>query len=577
MLLDLLIGLLVFSGLALGPAWPVAARLALAPAERLVVSLVLSLLGNFVFAWAVYVFALPLGTLWALPAFAVAGLALGLRTLAATLRDADARGLLTAQAIVTLSCVGWLALIVSYGGGAWIGDWYGHLQRTWFFLERWPTDTLFNGFDPVPSRPPFANILNGALLTLTTRNFAHYQLASTLLGSLAFLPAGLLARRFSSSGSPDRGRKAVAILAVLFLVNPLWVQNATYPWTKLLAACFVLAALYFFLRAHDSGAPVSAGPLFATSLACGILTHYSAGPYAVALALAWLAFGLPRRQDAAWWRATALAAGAGTLVLVLWFGWALAVYGGRHTFLSNTTVAGHAPTAVAQLHIIALNLRDTLVPHFLRTTDPDVFVQSSAWGWWRDWFFQLYQANLFFAFGSVAWLAILVAVVRRWRDTPASWCTFWAAFAAVTSVLGVAAVSTREPWGLAHICLQPLVLIGLAFLAAGWDSLGAWWRGALAAGATVDLVAGIILQAGAQSTALDRWLAPQRSAVDSLLTPSNFAQVNLRAKLDNHWVFLGDNFSPYAALVVLGLTGLLVLALFRASRAKNSLQNPAQS
>lgn len=567
MLLDLSIGLLVFSGLALGPAWPVAARLALAPAERLVASVVLSLLGNFVFAWAVYVFALPLATLWALPVLAVAGFAFRWGALAATLRDADARGLLAAQAIVTLSGVGWLALILSYGGGAWVGDWYGHLQRTWLFLERWPRDTVFNGFDPVTSRPPLANILNGVLLTLTTRNFAHYQLASTLLGSLAFLPAGLLARRFSARELPERGGGAVAVLAVLFLVNPLWVQNATYPWTKLLAACFVLAALYFFLRAHDTDAPASAGPLFATSLACGILTHYSAGPYAVVFAVAWLVFGWPRRREAGWRRSTGFATAAGALVLALWFGWAVAVYGWQNTFLSNTTVTDLAPTALGQLHVVVLNLRDTLMPLFLRANDLSDFAQRNPWGWWRDFFFQLYQSNLFFAFGSTAWIVLLTTLARVWQNTACRARIFWAALVAGIVVLGVGVHGARSTWGLAHICLQPLVLIGLAFLAARWDSLAIGWRRTLIAGATLDFSAGIALQAGAQSGLLDRWFAPERPVVDSLLTYSEFAQVNLRAKLANHWVFLGDNLSPHVALVVLALAILLGLALFRSRRA----------
>jgi 4-amino-4-deoxy-L-arabinose transferase-like glycosyltransferase len=39
--------------------------------------------------------------------------------------------------------------------------------------------------------------------------------------------------------------------AVVLMLNPLFLQNATYPWTKLQAAFFILSGLYFFLRVRD--------------------------------------------------------------------------------------------------------------------------------------------------------------------------------------------------------------------------------------------------------------------------------------------------------------------------------------
>src|SRR5439155_16215574 len=156
------------------------------------------------------------------------------------------------------------------------------------------------------------------------------------------LPAALLARRWA-------GSRAIARLAVFFMLSPLFVQNATYAWTKLPAAFFVLAALYFFLRAHDADPPRAAPALCATGLAAGVLTHYSVAPWALVLAGAWLAAGWTRRRDAAWWRTLAGALIAAALVLAPWFGWAIATYGARQTFFSNTAVSDQAPTAAAQL------------------------------------------------------------------------------------------------------------------------------------------------------------------------------------------------------------------------------------
>ena len=564
MLLDLLAGLLIFPVVALGLAWPLAARLTLAPAEKLGASVALSLLGTFLFAWMVYVCALPVAVLRALPLLAAAGLVAGRRSLGAALGDTEARALLATQLIVTAWCVGWLALVASYSGGAWTGDWFGHWDRARFFLERWPRDKLFDGFDPITSRPPLANVVIGALLGLTRTSFAVYQLLTALFGSLAFFPAALLAQRFRPR--PCSGGHAVAVLAVLFMLNPLFVQNATFAWTKLPAAFFVLTALYFFLRAHDSDAPPAAGVLCAASLAAGLLAHYSAGPYAVLLALAWLALGWPRRRDQAWRHTTALAALAGGLVLATWFGWSLAVFGARHTLLSNTTVTDQAPTAGAQLIVVALNLRDTLVPHFLRGADFGAFRQSSPWGWWRDWFFQLYQVNFFFAFGSLGWAAILAGLVRTWRGAAARSRGFWAFFISGATVLGVAVHGARDSAGLVHICLQPLVLLGLAFLASRWTTLSFAWQRALVAGLTVDFFLGIALQFAVESYALDHWVNPGRPAGATYLSYSPFAMMNLRAKLQNQWVFLGDVFSPHAALVVVALAALLGLALARAVR-----------
>lgn len=553
MLLDLLYSLLVFLCVAGGLAWPLAARLDLAPAEKLAASATLSVLGAFLFGWIVYVFTLPAALLGTLPVLGAVGFVIGWRTLAAVLRDAEGRSLLAAQMIVTAWCVGWLALVASYSGGAWVGDWYGHLQRTWFFLERWPREIRFNGFDPLTSRPPLANVVNGALLVTIGRNFRHYQLASTLLGSLAFLPAALLARRWG-------GPRAIALAAVAFLVSPLFVQNAAFPWTKLPAAFFTLVALYFFLRAHDPAAPVGAGLLFAGGLAAGLLTHYSAGPYALVLAAAWLVLGFPHRHEIRWWRTTALAVLIGTLVLATWFGWALTVYGAHQTLLSHPTATDHAPTAGAQGVIFARNLRDTLVPHFLRGADFSDFVQASRAGWWRDWFFQLYQANFLPAFGSVAWAAILATLAADRRSAPARPRIFWATFVTGSLLLGIAAHATHDPFGLVQICLQPLVLLGLAYLAARWPALAPAWQRTVIAGAVFDLTCGIALSFAMQSGAFDP-PGPVRPGMYSI-----FAHENLVAKQDNHWVFLADQASSAHTLVAIALSACLLLAVVRARR-----------
>ncbi len=558
MIADTFGSVLLYLVVVFGLAWPWAARLAWPGPEKLLASTALSLLGVFAFGWAIYVGALPKVVFWGLPIVAVAGLGFSRRALRETWRNPEVRELVGAQLIVTLWCVGWLALVVSYSGGGWTGDWFGHWQRTMFFLEHGPRDVLFNGFDPLTSRPPLANIVTGALMAVTKIDFAHYQLATTVLGTLAFLPAALLARHFG-------GRKSTPLLAVLFMLSPLFVQNATFAWTKLLAAFFTLAAVHYFFRAGEADSR-SAGLWCAATLAAALLTHYSAGPYAVIIAIGWLVRGWARRGETGWWRETATAAATGALVLVTWFGWALATYGARGTFLTNTSVTETAPSAGAQLLVSALNLRDTIIPHFLRAADSGIIAQSSPWGQCRDWFFQLYQHNLFFACGSVAWLVILVVLGRAGWETSAGKRFGWIVALSATVLLGVGVHGARDTWGLTHICLQPLVLAGFALLAAWWDALGRGWRRLIIVGAAIDFVFGIALQFGVQSFLIDQWLAPGRTSAETLASYAPAALMNLRAKLQNKWAFFGDAFAAQELAILTFLALLFALALYRTKR-----------
>ncbi|HEX2862213.1 MAG TPA: hypothetical protein VHN79_11260 [Lacunisphaera sp.] len=566
MSLEIISLLLLFPVIAAGPAWPLVARLNLEPAERLTVSVVLSLLGAYLLAWLIYLLTLPVATLWVLPALGLAGFALRRRALVETVRQPAVRTLLFAQGLLALWCLGWLALVPSYSGGMWMGDWFGHWQRTVFFLGQQHENVLFNGFDPLTSRPPLVNVLVGAFLRDRPPLFASYQVIMTLLGCLAFLPAALLASRWG-------GRRAVPLLAVLLMLNPLFVQNATYAWTKLPAAFFLLAALYFFLRARGTDAPPSAGLLFAVSLALGILAHYSAGPYAVLLAAGWLGLRPGPRDLTPWLRFTAGTALAGVLVLATWFGWTLAAFGVDGTFLTNTTITDRAVTPGAQVATMLLNVRDTLVPHFLRPVDFTLLAQTSVSGWWRDWCFQLYQLNLFFAFGCLAWLVILRELLRAGLTATREARRFWVPFVPAVVILGIIVHSGRDTWGLVHICLQPLILLGIAFLAARWPSLGPAWRRVLLAGAVIDLLAGIFLHFAVQRGLIDRWLAPPDSsgltAVYSL-----HAQYNLQAKLTHQWVFAGDLFASFVPGVLAGLTFLLVAALVLAARGASASPAP---
>jgi hypothetical protein len=564
MFLDLARSLLLFLLIAFGIGWLPAARFPFAPAEKIVAATALSLLGTFLIAWLIYVAALPAIAWWVLPALGASGLAVRWRELAETWRDADGRAVIIGQLIISIWCVGWLGTIASYSGGGWTSDWYEHWQRTSFFLEHRPLGEKFIGVYSLPARPPLANVVTGALLAVTRLDFAHYQLFSTLLASVAFLPAALLARRFG------RGTGTITSCAVALMVSPLFIENATFAWTKLPAAFFALVALYFFLRAQEPGAPLAAALLSAASLAAGLLAHYSVGPYAVMLAAGWLWLGWRRIDSTDWLRATVGAILVAAVVLATWFAWSLQVYGARETFLSNSSVTASAAHQGTQLGKIAGNLRDTLVPHFLRPLDQSLIDQQSPWGRWRDWFFQSYQLNLLLACGSAAWLVILRELLRTGRRAAPRVRWFWIGFGAGVVLLGVATHGARDEWGLAHICLQAFVLLALAFLAARWSELGRGWRIAVVAGATLDFLGGIALQFGVQSYALDRWFAPGRPPEITLRSYTESAFMNLAAKIKHKLVFFSDALAVPPGWLAIGLVILLLVAVRRATREPSS-------
>jgi hypothetical protein len=566
---DLLFCLLLFPVVTFGLAWPLASRLALDPGEKLCATAMLSLLGAYLLAFASYHLGLPPRACWGLPALAAAGLIAQRRELARVLRDPEVRALLGGQVIVAVWCLGWLSFVVSYSGDGWTGDWLEHWQRTRFFVEHQPLDTKFIAFYPLPARPPLANLVTGAMLGPTGVTFPAYQLVTTLLNCLAFLPAGLLVRRFHLAVAGTQGestRVAIGIFTLLVMLNPSFVENSTFAWTKLITAFFVLNGLYFFLRANDPSPAPAAAFLCPVGLAAAVLTHYSAGPYVVLLAAAWFGVNHHRWQDPSFWRITAGQCLIGGAVLATWFGWSFATYGLGATLFANTGIAAPGPPAASQLLRIALNLRDTLLPHFLHTVDPELIAQASPWGYWRDWFFQLYQLNLLFIFGSVAWLVILRELLRAWPLAPSRNRWFWTIFLGGVIVLGVAVVGGRNPWGFASICLQALMVLGLAYIAARWDSLGRGWQLALMAGTSFDFLAGIALQFGVQSYAFDHWFTPERTPVETAASYTFYARMNLSGKLHAQLDFFGDVVRAPGGLVFALMVAILTLAVARAAR-----------
>jgi 4-amino-4-deoxy-L-arabinose transferase-like glycosyltransferase len=568
MIVDTLACLLLVLGVAFGLSRPVVDRLDLTPAEGIVAGAALSLIGAWLVAWTVFTSGCPLSAYGLIPVLAASGLVLGRRGIGRIAADPAARDLAAGQLLVTAWCVAWLSFIRNHSGGAWLGDWVEHWQRAHFFLREWPADQPFFDIYQMPARPPLANVLTAVFMHLTRADYAHYQVIMAALCSLAYLPVGLLAARFG-------GPRAARLAAVVLLVNPLFIQNATYPWTKLPAVFFVLAGLYFFLRVRDRDAGLrTAAVLCAICLGGAVVTHYSAGPYVVVIAAAWVAIGRRTRWAGGFAGLTKLAAAAGACVLLPWFLWSGARYGWHATFLSNSSVSMMEKAPGNPALVMILNLRDSLIPPQVRGFTGTLFTQSSRWGSLRDQLFIVYQLNPLLALGCVGSVAVVAQGFRAAKAASRRELGFWICALSGIVVLSFASYGDRDHYGTGHICLQSVVLLGLAFLASRWDRMGAWWKRALIAGWAVDFCLGIALQFAVEDFAIDRWVDPTLSLPAISRTYGVVSQENLREKIIAQLSYFADILPTPPALVLALMGAILCMALLRARPMPGESRQP---
>jgi hypothetical protein len=563
----ILSGFLLFLGLVfgLGLPWVVTSRFE--AAEKLALGAGAGLAQIYGFAWIVYLTGLSNVAFLALPLLAAIAIGARLRALVGFFLNPEVRGLGGRQLLFMVWCLGWLALVRSYGGGEWVADWYEHYERVRFFLDRQPLNTMFLDGYNLPARPPLANLVVGAGMALCGTDFAHFQLFNTLFSALVILPGALLARHFA------RGRSGVdGVLLLMFMLSPLVVQNATFAWTKLPAAFFVLLAVAFYVRglteAGSTRRTISIG-----ALSAALLTHYSAGPYAVTLAVAQGGLAWLRRREKLMWRELALQTGMVAALLATWLAWSVAHYGVHATFLSSTSTPGDTGFSLAGwLDRRAWNAYVTFVPHPLRPADYRFIAQTSALGFVRDYFFNIFQTTLPGAFGA-AGLVLLAwcALNHRQPVECRAERQFWRWFFASAITLGIAAAYWTDRWGVVHICLLTVVIIGLAWLAARFGDVPAFvrrlWAGALLA----DAVLGIALQFYLQATVHVAPITLSDLTQGKILELSQVATKNMLLKLIMGCKFVADGgFSPGWVVALLSTVILLVARQVFAVRSPRS-------
>lgn len=480
----MLVSTAAFLVLAIGPGLWLGRRLPLPAALRLPVIVAVSLGVTAAAAWGLYLTAAPLWMAWGVTAMAGAAAWAGRREFVRLLRRPLARMQFLGFALVAAECLLLHAAVFSYHGGCWSGDWLEHYERSLFFLDRPDplTARFLVGSYSFPARPPAFNLLAGLLMAHGARSFAAYQIVATLLNCLACLPMWAIGIAFLRAVRVPR-RHGLPALVAATLLAPVFVQNAIFPWTKLFTAFFVLTGLALVAARGSGSRSIVRMALAGGCLGLAVSAHYSAAVYAL-VAGGFLAGQVLRRRTGI---RECLAFGAAAAAAALpWLTYAITVFGWEAA-TSTTAVSDAARlTPLDNAVKVLLNICDTLLPHFLRPRPPlvqQLMEQTHPLAPLRDYWFLPLQVNFPSAAGTLAplvagfaWLASRKAAHRGERaagaDAVSAETTLWDllcdslwAWVMLAGVpLGIAVHGGRDTLGLAHVCLQPAVLVAIAWL-----------------------------------------------------------------------------------------------------------------
>ncbi|TMA91572.1 MAG: hypothetical protein E6J77_06195, partial [Deltaproteobacteria bacterium] len=351
--------LLLLVACSVGPGFFLVRKLPWSPPEKLCAALGLSLLVLYLSSFVIFALHLPQSAYFGVSALCLALLALSFRDLTGLFGHRRVRRQIAAFAFLFLWAIGLLSLVRHYSGGLWAGDWIEHYERTLFFLDHQPKDTVFIGAYLLPARPPLMNLVAAHFLAQVGRQYDLYQVVFLFLNLLIVFPCCLIAGAMA-----PRGGGRLTLVAGALAASPMLLQNVTWTWTKLAAGFYVILAIWLYLRGWRKQDPLRMTLAFVT-LSAGLLVHYSVGPYALFLALHYLIVAF--RTRTARWRELACISLFSVGLLATWLAWSTAVYGPRATFGSNTTVTDASKvSASANLVRAGTNLVNTIIPHPFR-------------------------------------------------------------------------------------------------------------------------------------------------------------------------------------------------------------------
>ncbi len=547
------------------PGFAVARRWHLSAADTFIVAPAVSLALIYLGGFVIYTAGLPPWSPWVLSALLLAGSAPGWPAFLRCVRTDEVRPF--AEALLLTACwlVAWQMLPRCYSGGPWYWDWLEHFNRSRLFAEHGDVHSAWGPY-LLPARPPLVNVVLGFALSHFGSRMAVYQTSYSCLSALAILPIA----RFA--GYWGGGRAALWGGVLLVAVNPMFVQNGTFSWTRGPTSYLILLTLWLYastrrerLRARPICLALGVGAL-------ALLAHYSAGPYLVLLAghllLRWV------RGRFAGTGAVLMGAGTAVVILAPWFAWSLAVFGWRTTVGNNSSVTTISGLSLGDyVGVVCGNLADTVFPTILAPECLEALRQDRLIGLIRDLPFVMYQMNLWAALTltnlvTLGWL--LYRGTLTFGSARDDRGRFWLVFISLVSVLGIAVHGPKEEgcWGLAAVCLQPVIFLTLAWLGSvlgnSSPTVKTVWMGA----AVVESVGMSALHFYVQRLVM---VEVGRTAdglvqLDPAAGLSTYAQANWRLKIMNHVTFLGDTLGPVAIAVWLALAALLILLVLRCWR-----------
>jgi hypothetical protein len=559
------------------PGFALARRWRLAPADTFIVAPAVSLGLIYFGGFIIYTAGLPRWSFLVFAALLLAGSAHAWRAFARCLRAAEVRPLAVAVLVTAFWLVAWQMLPRCYSGGPWYWDWLEHYYRSRLFAEHGSPQSAWGPY-LLPARPPLVNVVLGVVLAHFGSHMEVYQAGYAALSALAVLP---LARFGSQWGG---GRAGLWGSVLLVALNPMFVQNGTFSWTRGPTSYLILLTLWLYESHRREPLRVSSMCLVWGVGALALLAHYSAGPYLVFLAghvvIRWV------RGRFAGTRALVVAAATVVVIVLPWFAWSFVVFGWSTTVGNNSSVATIAPlSSMEYVSAACNNVIDTVAPTVLLPECLEQLDQQPLVGLVRDRLFVMYEMNLWAALTltnlvALGYLLLLRPVAPR--SVPGDGRRFWFVFVAVVSVMGIVVHGPKTGrWGLAAVCLQPVVFLTLAWLGSVLGNaprlVKALWMGAtvVESGAMLALhfymQGRVLAEAGRTAAGLVQF--------DPAAGVSEFTQSNWRLKITNQVTFIGDALGPAATgvwIVLALLLALLVFLCWRGGRAaKEDLRSAA--
>jgi len=448
-----------------------------------------------------------------------------------------------------------------YSGGTWYWDWAEHYCRSRLFAEQGDQYTAWGPYR-LPARPPLVNVVLGFALSHFGSRMPVYQTSYALLSALAVLPIA----RFSCHWGAGRGGLWGGVL--LLALNPMFVQNGTFSWSRGPTSYLILLTLWLYASTRRK--PLQPGPI---ALAMGVgalslLGHYSAGPYLIILAGHLLARWV--RGRFAGTRALLMGASAAGMILVPWFAWSFATFGWQTTMGNNSSVA--TISNLSRANYVAMaghNLFDSLYPTILAPEYREMFRQERLAGLIRDRLFVMYQTNLWAALTLTNLVALFSLLCLRpfvAKSARKGGWIFWLVFMSLVSVLGIAVHGPKEDRsGLAHICLQPLVFLTLAWLGSILGNARRMAKAVWIGATVVESGAVLALHFYVQSLVLVEVGRTDSGWVqfDPAAGLSHHTQLNWGLKIMNQITFLGDAVGSAAPGVWIALAVLLTVLIVR--------------